>query len=58
MNTPMGKLTGTGYVIGPDGQIKGEFTLSADCTPEQAEALKRDGFLKLDEENDDGNHAR
>lgn len=57
MTTPMGKLTGTGIVRGQDGQIKGEFTLTAECTPEQAEAIARDILVNL-EENDNGNHSR
>lgn len=57
MTTPMGKLTGTGIVRGPDGQIKGEFVLTAECTPEQAEAIARDILVNL-EENDNGNHSR
>lgn len=57
MSPSLGKLTGTGIVRGPDGTVKGEFTLSADCTPEQAEAIAREILVNL-EENDDGCNAR
>ncbi len=57
MNTGMGKLEGRGEVRGPDGQLKGEFILTAECTPEQAAALAADLNLKL-KENDDGCNSR
>lgn len=57
MSPTLGKLTGTGVVLGPDGTVKGEFTLSADCTPEQADAIARDISIHL-EDNDDGHHSR
>ena len=57
MNTGMGKLEGRGEVRGPDGRLKGEFILTADCTPEQAQAVAAELNLKL-EENDDGCNAR
>ncbi len=57
MNTGLGKLEGRGEVRGPDGKLKGEFILTADCTPEQAQAVAAELKLKL-EENDDGSYSR
>lgn len=36
VGTQLGTLSGTGEIRGPDGKVKGTFTLSAPCTEEEA----------------------
>ncbi len=57
MTPTTGKLTGTGVVLGPDGTVKAEFRLEADCTPDQAQAIARD-ILGTDEDDDNGSDSR
>lgn len=57
MTPALGTLTGTAIVRGPDGQIKSELILTAECTAEQAEALARE-ILKNHEDGNDGNYTR
>jgi hypothetical protein len=61
MNNPIGKLSGLGEVRGPNGELRGTFVLTAECTPEQADCLAKDLALNLETPNkviEYGYHAR
>ncbi len=53
--SPKGFFTGTGVIRDKDGNIKGEFTLSGEATPEQVEQVF--GKESLNGRNSDDDRA-
>lgn len=53
MQANTGKLEGTGEIRDKDGNLKGTFTLSSECSPEQARQL---GLINS-VENDNGDNT-
>lgn len=59
MDATMGVLSGVAVVHGPDGQVKAQLKLTAECSQQQAEALALALTARQNnEEDNDGNNTR